>query len=71
MLFRSADRIALLQKAFVATMKDAETVEEAKKLQVDIDFMDGAKTKAAVDKLYETPASAVDVLQKALAEKAG
>lgn len=66
-----ADRVALLQRAFVATMKDPELIEDAKKLQVDIDFMDGAKTRASVDTLYATPKSAVDVLQAALAKKAG
>lgn len=67
----SADRVALLQRAFVATMKDPELIEDAKKIQVDIDFMDGAKTRASVDVLYATPKAAVDVLQAALAKKAG
>ena len=66
-----ADRVALLQRAFVAAMKDPALIEDAKKLQVDIDFMDAAKTKASVDRLYATPKSAVDVLQAALTKKAG
>jgi tripartite-type tricarboxylate transporter receptor subunit TctC len=66
-----ADRVALLQRAFVESMQDPALVEDAKKLQVDIDFMDGARTRAAVDRLYATPKPAIDRLQAALAKKAG
>jgi tripartite-type tricarboxylate transporter receptor subunit TctC len=64
-----ADRVALLQKAFVETMKDPETVEDAKKLSLDIDYMDGAKTRASVEKLYATPKDVVEKLHAALTKK--
>jgi tripartite-type tricarboxylate transporter receptor subunit TctC len=65
-----ADRVALLQKAFVATMKDPATLDDAKKLALDIDYMDGAKTRATVEKLYTTPKAVVEELHAALTKKA-
>ena len=64
-----ADRVALLRRAFDGTMKDAELVEEAKKLQLDIGPIDGAATQATVDRLYATPKAALDRLAIALAKK--
>jgi tripartite-type tricarboxylate transporter receptor subunit TctC len=62
-----ADRVALLRRAFDETMKDADLVGEAKKLQLDIDVRDAAATKVAADRLYDTPKSAIERLQMALA----
>jgi tripartite-type tricarboxylate transporter receptor subunit TctC len=62
-----ADRVALLRRAFVETMQDAALVEEAKRLQLDIDYLDGAKTAATAQALYATPQAVIDSLKAALA----
>jgi len=54
------DRIALLRQAFSRAMTDPGLVQEAKKLRLDIDSMDGETSAAAVARLYDTPRIAVD-----------
>ena len=61
------DRIALLRRTFVETMRDPKLIDEAKKLQLDIDFMDGATTAIAAERLYTSPKMTIDGLKAALA----
>lgn len=63
------DRVAVLGKASAQAMHDAGFLEEAKKLKVDIEPMDGAATAKMVGQLYDTPASVVARLQAALGSK--
>ena len=49
-----ADRIAALQKAFEATMKDPEFLAEAEKQQLPILPMAAAEIEATIKKLYLT-----------------
>ena len=62
-----ADRVALLRRAFNAAMKDSALIEDAQKLQVDIELMDGETNAKMIAQLYATPASVVAKLQAALA----
>lgn len=66
-----AERVALLRRAFEQSMKDPELVAEAKKLELDIESMDGVASTAAILRMYATPKDIVDRLQAALARKAG
>lgn len=54
------DRLALLRKAFDATMKDPEFVAEVKKLKLDLDPMNGDRLGALINKVYATPKAVVD-----------
>jgi tripartite-type tricarboxylate transporter receptor subunit TctC len=57
------DRIALLRRAFAQTMADPALIEEAAKLQLDINTMDGDECAASVARLYATPRSVIDRVQ--------
>lgn len=46
------DRLAILQKAFMATMKDPEFLAEAKKSKLDIDPLDGPRATKQFAALY-------------------
>jgi tripartite-type tricarboxylate transporter receptor subunit TctC len=61
------DRAALLEKASMRAMKDKEFLDEANKLQIDIEPMDGAATAKIIDAFYTTPAAVVEKIQSALA----
>jgi tripartite-type tricarboxylate transporter receptor subunit TctC len=55
-----ADRLALLRKAFEATMKDPAFLADAKRTSVDIDPISGEEVEAIIKRLYETPKPVVD-----------
>lgn len=65
------DRVAYLRTVFDKTIRDAELLEDAKKLQLDIDPMDGAASAAVIERMYATPVSVVERIRAALARKAG
>ena len=50
-----ADRVALLRGAFQATLKDKEALDEANKLQIDIEGVTGEEITALIKKLYALP----------------
>ncbi|HTI86402.1 MAG TPA: hypothetical protein VL966_07350 [Alphaproteobacteria bacterium] len=56
----ASDRVAFLRTAFVATMKDPELIADAKKMEIDIVYMDGAATDALYRQLYATPKAVVE-----------
>jgi tripartite-type tricarboxylate transporter receptor subunit TctC len=60
-----ADRVKMLQKAFIETMKDPDLVSEAKQLSIDIDDpADGAAVAEVVRKIYATPPDVVAMVRK-------
>ena len=61
------DRVALLRRAFDATMKDPEFLAEAKKLNSDIDPVSGEETQVAIAGILSTPKSVIAEVQAALA----
>ena len=59
-------RLAALQTAFMATMKDPAFVADAEKQTIDIDPMDGPAVLALLTKLYGAPPEVVKSAQQAL-----
>ena len=55
-----ADRMKMLQDAFMATMKDPDFLADAKKLKLDVAPEDGEHLAALVKKIYATPKPIVD-----------
>ena len=60
------DRVALLRRAFDATMTDPEFLAEAHAQRSEVDPMTGAETEAAVARLLATPKSVIADVQAAL-----
>jgi tripartite-type tricarboxylate transporter receptor subunit TctC len=63
-----ADRQAALSAAFDATMKDAEFLAEAKKLNLDINPLSGKQITALMKELYATPKDVVEKAAQAVAK---
>ena len=59
-----ADRIAALQAAFNATMKDPEFRADAEKQQMTVIPMTGGEVEAAIKKLYQAPPDIVAAAKK-------
>lgn len=64
-----ADRVALLRKAFVATMKDQAFLADAKKLRLDVDAVSGQDVQDLVTKMYQTSPATVAKAKDALIYK--
>jgi len=54
------ERLAMLRKAFDATMKDAEFIADVKKQKLDLDPVDGERLSALINKIYATPKAVID-----------
>ncbi len=63
------DRLALLQQAFVKTLKDPELIAEAKKSQLDVDPVDGPTVAKTLTGLYNLKPSTVARLKEILLAK--
>jgi hypothetical protein len=63
------DRLELLQKAFVDTMKDHELLAEAKKSKLEIEVIDGPTIAKKLGKLYELEPEVVAKLKEILLPK--
>lgn len=50
-----ADRAKILQDAFAAALKDPELLAEAKKLQINVDFMSATEIESLLGELYRAP----------------
>jgi hypothetical protein len=61
------DRVALLRRAFDATVRDPEFLAEARRLSSDVDRMTGAETQAAVAAILGTPKPVIAEVQAVLA----
>ena len=64
-----ADRVALLQKAFIQTLKDPDLLVEAKKSDLDIDPIDGPTIAKTFAGLYDIDPSTSAKLKAILAPK--
>jgi tripartite-type tricarboxylate transporter receptor subunit TctC len=64
-----ADRVELLRRAFDATMKDPQFLEEADRLSLEIDPMTGEEVQAGVDQILATPPDVIDVIRTAMGGK--
>lgn len=63
------DRLELLQKAFVDTLKDAEFLAEAKKAKLDIEVINGPMIAKKLGSLYELQPPVVAKLKEVLLPK--
>jgi tripartite-type tricarboxylate transporter receptor subunit TctC len=63
-----ADRVAILRRAFDATMKDPAFLAEAGKLNAEIDPMNGQDVQDAVDEILSTPKDVIDRIKAALGQ---
>jgi tripartite-type tricarboxylate transporter receptor subunit TctC len=61
------DRIAALQSAFDATMKDAQYLDDARRIGLDVNWLGGADLTRLVAQIQETPQPVVDRLRELLA----
>jgi tripartite-type tricarboxylate transporter receptor subunit TctC len=50
-----ADRVSVLRKAFMETMKDADFLAEAAKMKLEINPVSGAAVQEIVEDVYKTP----------------
>jgi len=60
------DRVAILRKAFDATMRDKAFLADAEKMGLEIEPAGGARVQEAVVRMYESPASVVKRARDAL-----
>jgi tripartite-type tricarboxylate transporter receptor subunit TctC len=60
------DRVAMLRRAFDATMRDSEFLSEANRLNSDVEPMTGGETQGAVAAILGTPPSVIAEVQAAL-----
>jgi tripartite-type tricarboxylate transporter receptor subunit TctC len=63
------DRLELLQKAFVDTLKDPELIAEAKKSKLDIEVIDGPTIAKKLGQLYELQPAVITKLKELLLPK--
>jgi tripartite-type tricarboxylate transporter receptor subunit TctC len=63
------ERVAALRRAFMATMQDKDTLEAAKKMNLDVDALAGEDVQAEVAKAYGMPANIVERAKQALVIK--
>ena len=64
-----AERVDAIRRAFDATMKDKEFLEEADKLKIEIDPLSGEQVAALIEQIYKTPAETVARVRDAMAPK--
>lgn len=64
-----ADRVALLRKAFAATMEDPQLRAEAAKMKLDIDYVKGETLQELVAKIYAAPPAVIERTKAALNPK--
>src|SRR5262245_25995689 len=62
-----ADRVAALQSAFEATMKDEAYLDEARRLRLDVNWLGSRDVTEQVRQIQETPQAIVDRLRELLA----
>ena len=63
------ERVNAIRRAFDATMKDKEFLEEADKLKIEIDPLSGEQVAALIVQIYKTPAATVECVRDAMAPK--
>ena len=61
-----ADRLEVLRNAVSETMKDPEFLQDARKLDIDIEPMNAEETAKMVDQLFATPPAVVARIEAAL-----
>jgi tripartite-type tricarboxylate transporter receptor subunit TctC len=62
-----ADRLEILRRAFVETLRDPATIADAKRARLPLDPISGEEVAALVAKVYATPPAIVKRLKEAIA----
>ena len=61
------DRVAALRKAFIDMTNDKEFLAEAKKLDLDLDVMDGPQIDDILGKAYGSSPEIIEAARRAIA----
>lgn len=64
-----AERVALLRSAYLAMLKDAEALADAKKLGIDVDPVPGVAINEMLKRVYATPAAVVEKVRELAGRK--
>jgi len=64
-----ADRVALLRRAYLAMLKDPETIADAAKVGVDVDPVPGLEIVSLLKSVYATPAAVVNKVRELAGRK--
>lgn len=64
-----SDRVAVLRKAFMESLKDPALLADAKKSRIDIDAVSGEEVQALVAKMFATPEAVVKRAREAQVPK--
>ena len=64
-----APRVAVLRRAFDATMRDPAYLAEADKLKIEVDALSGEQVAALIEKVSRTPADTVARVRAAMEQK--
>lgn len=62
-------RVEALRQAFSRTVRDPEAVAEAQKINLDLDFIEGARAQEMIAKMVATPKRVVDRAREIFAEQ--
>lgn len=62
------DRVSLLRRAFDRTLADPKLIEEAGKIRLELDIVDGDTITRHVERIFATPKPLLDRAAKAIAE---
>jgi tripartite-type tricarboxylate transporter receptor subunit TctC len=62
----TADRVALLRKAFADVMKDKMLLEDVEKLKLTLSYAPGEQVQALIQKMYAAPPSVVERARDAI-----
>jgi hypothetical protein len=61
-----AERVAALRRAFIAALRDKDTLAEAGKMKLDLEALPGEEVQAEVAKVFATPTNIVSRAKQAL-----
>ena len=64
-----AERVSAIRRAFDATMKDKEFLDEADKLKIEVDPLSGEQVAALVEQVSRTPAETVARVRAAMEKR--
>ena len=65
-----ADRVAVLRKAFLDTLRDPDLLAEGQKAGLDLDPISGEELQSIAARIYATPADVVERARQAVIYKA-
>jgi tripartite-type tricarboxylate transporter receptor subunit TctC len=64
-----ADRLQMLRRAFMETLRDPDLLADAAKMNLDVDPMSGEEVQSLVQKIYASPPSLLQSVREAIKRK--